>query len=89
VFLYSGASFIETALLKCYRFITKEEDLVDIVARLSKMIRGIGDPIVAVYARTYLSIMASQVKCLCLRRAGCLAPVPLFPVIHVMAGYDV
>jgi hypothetical protein len=59
--VYNFHSFIETALLKCYRFITREEDLKGIVARLSMMIRGIGDPIVAVYARTFLSIMAAQV----------------------------
>ena len=57
----SVCSYIECCLLKCYRFITAEEDLPNIVARLSKMIRGIGDPVVAVYARTYLSLMASQV----------------------------
>jgi hypothetical protein len=54
-------SYIETCLLKCYRFITAEEDLPDIVARLSKTVRGIGDPMVAAYARCYLSLMASQV----------------------------
>lgn len=53
--------YIETALLKCYRFISTEEELPNVIGRLSHMCRGFGDPLVAVYARTYLSLMASQV----------------------------
>ncbi|CAH3037318.1 unnamed protein product [Porites lobata] len=45
--------YVETAILKCYNFLTSGEFSQGLV-RLTKMIRGIGDPLVAIYARTYI-----------------------------------
>ncbi|KJE94840.1 hypothetical protein CAOG_005411 [Capsaspora owczarzaki ATCC 30864] len=45
--------YVETAILKCYSFLTTDE-YTHALGRLSKMIRGIGDPLVCVYARAYL-----------------------------------
>uniref|UniRef100_A0A673YCQ3 VPS35 endosomal protein-sorting factor-like n=1 Tax=Salmo trutta TaxID=8032 RepID=A0A673YCQ3_SALTR len=45
--------YVEVALLKCNRFLTKC-GIQETVPRLTAMIRGIGDPLVAVYARAYL-----------------------------------
>uniref|UniRef100_A0A673HS76 VPS35 endosomal protein-sorting factor-like n=1 Tax=Sinocyclocheilus rhinocerous TaxID=307959 RepID=A0A673HS76_9TELE len=45
--------YVEAALLKCNRFLTKS-GIQETLQRLTAMIRGIGDPLVAVYARVYL-----------------------------------
>ncbi|XP_020910868.1 UPF0505 protein C16orf62 homolog [Exaiptasia diaphana] len=45
--------FVETAILKCYNFLTQGE-FSQALIRLTKMIRGIGDPLVAIYARCYI-----------------------------------
>ncbi|XP_046855573.1 VPS35 endosomal protein-sorting factor-like isoform X2 [Xenia sp. Carnegie-2017] len=45
--------YVETSILKCLRFLTTGE-YEDAVVRLTKMIRGIGDPLVATYARCYI-----------------------------------
>ncbi|XP_066291616.1 VPS35 endosomal protein-sorting factor-like isoform X2 [Branchiostoma lanceolatum] len=45
--------YVETAILRCYSFLTSGE-YSQALLRLSNMMRGIGDPLVAVYARTYL-----------------------------------
>uniref|UniRef100_A0A672K1H5 VPS35 endosomal protein-sorting factor-like n=1 Tax=Sinocyclocheilus grahami TaxID=75366 RepID=A0A672K1H5_SINGR len=45
--------YVEAALLKCNRFLTKS-GIQETLQRLTAMIRGIGDPLVAVYARAYL-----------------------------------
>ncbi|GIY19382.1 VPS35 endosomal protein-sorting factor-like [Caerostris darwini] len=45
--------YMETAILKSYSFLTQGEYSKALV-RLTKMIRGIGDPLVAAYARCYL-----------------------------------
>ena len=39
--------------MKCYSFLTNQE-FTQALIRLTKMIRGIGDPLVACYARAYL-----------------------------------
>lgn len=45
--------YMETAILKSYSFLTQGE-YSNALMRLTKMIRGIGDPLVAAYARCYL-----------------------------------
>lgn len=45
---------METAILKCYSFLTDRE-YTQALLRLTRLVRGIGDPLVACYARAYLS----------------------------------
>ena len=45
--------YVETAILKCYSFLNDQE-YTDALDRLCVMTRGIGDPLVAIYARCYL-----------------------------------
>lgn len=45
--------YVEIALLKSYNFISSTS-LPDALTRLTKMIVGIGNPLVAVYLRCYL-----------------------------------
>jgi len=44
---------VETAILKCYSYLTNRE-YTQALIRLTKMVRGIVDPLVAAYARAYL-----------------------------------
>ncbi|CAI8033056.1 VPS35 endosomal protein-sorting factor-like [Geodia barretti] len=46
-------SYVEAAIMKCYSFLTNKE-YTQALIRLTKMVRGIGDPLVAGYARAYL-----------------------------------
>jgi hypothetical protein len=50
--------YVETALLKCYSFLTQGEAAL---MRLTSMMRGIGDPLVAIYARCYICRVGAQV----------------------------
>ncbi|XP_058057478.1 VPS35 endosomal protein sorting factor-like [Anopheles bellator] len=45
--------YVEIAILRCYSFLARDE-FSQALRRLTKMIRGIGDPLVAIYARCYL-----------------------------------
>lgn len=45
--------YVEIAILKSYRFLDRN-DIKQALERLTKIIRGIGDPLVAAYARCYL-----------------------------------
>lgn len=45
--------YVEAAILKCYSFLTSSE-YEQALMRITTMIRGIGDPLAAVYARCYL-----------------------------------
>lgn len=45
--------YVEMSLLKCYKFINPSE-MCSALSKIAKMIRGIGDPLVAAYARCYL-----------------------------------
>uniref|UniRef100_A0A667Z418 VPS35 endosomal protein-sorting factor-like n=1 Tax=Myripristis murdjan TaxID=586833 RepID=A0A667Z418_9TELE len=45
--------YVEAAILKCNRFLNKS-GIQETLPRLTAMIRGIGDPLVAAYARAYL-----------------------------------
>lgn len=51
--------YMEMALLKCYVFMSKDE-IKPAIVRLTTMIRGIGNPLVAVYVRVYLCKVASK-----------------------------
>lgn len=51
--------YMEMSLLKCYVFINKDE-IISAIKRLTTMIRGIGNPLVAIYLRVYLCIVASK-----------------------------
>lgn len=54
--------YIEASILKIYSFLIDEQDrnneFEKIFARLTRMIRGIGDPLVAIYCRLYLCRVA-------------------------------
>ena len=46
--------YMEMALLKCYHFLQRDPPRKQ-VARLAAMLRGLGDPLAAAYARCYLA----------------------------------
>ncbi|XP_015271594.1 PREDICTED: UPF0505 protein C16orf62 homolog [Gekko japonicus] len=52
--------YVEAAILKCNRFLYKT-GISESLPRLTSMIRGIGDPLVAVYARAYLCRVGMEV----------------------------
>ncbi|XP_054160540.1 VPS35 endosomal protein-sorting factor-like [Oppia nitens] len=57
--------YVETAILKVYGFLINKKDIDTeyerALKRLTKMIRGIGDPLVGVYARAYLCRITVQI----------------------------
>lgn len=57
--------FVEAAILQTYSFIINDGNsnlsYANVLTRLSKMTRGIGNPLVAMYARCYLCRVAMQV----------------------------
>ncbi len=52
--------YLETSLLRCYRFSCNVEGFPALIERLILMVRGIGDPLVATYASVYLSYAVQQ-----------------------------
>uniref|UniRef100_A0A6I8QAG6 VPS35 endosomal protein-sorting factor-like n=1 Tax=Xenopus tropicalis TaxID=8364 RepID=A0A6I8QAG6_XENTR len=52
--------YVEAAILKCNKFLSKT-GISESLPRLTTMIRGIGDPLVAVYARAYLCRVGMEV----------------------------
>uniref|UniRef100_A0A665UVW2 VPS35 endosomal protein-sorting factor-like n=1 Tax=Echeneis naucrates TaxID=173247 RepID=A0A665UVW2_ECHNA len=52
--------YVEAAILKCNRFLNKS-GIRETLPRLTAMIRGIGDPLVAAYARAYLCRVGMEV----------------------------
>uniref|UniRef100_A0A663ESL5 VPS35 endosomal protein-sorting factor-like n=1 Tax=Aquila chrysaetos chrysaetos TaxID=223781 RepID=A0A663ESL5_AQUCH len=69
--------YVEAAILKCNKFLSKT-GISECLPRLTSMIRGIGDPLVAVYARAYLCRVGSPIKYLFTATCFCL----LFQQIH-------
>lgn len=57
--------YVEIALLRCYRFLAHRELLPAILARIASLIRGLGDCVVAAYARVYLAVTAEEVWAWC------------------------
>lgn len=53
--------YVEMSLIRCYKFI-KPKEIDAALLRLSRMIRGVGDPLVASYARCYLVRVGVQVS---------------------------
>ena len=53
--------YVDMTLLRCYRFILPHERLLAHIARLGRMMRGIGDPLIALYARCYLAAKTGDV----------------------------
>lgn len=53
--------YVEAAILKSYSFLTNKE-FSEALARLTNMVRGIGDPLVAIYARCYLCHVGMSVS---------------------------
>lgn len=60
---------METALLKCHKFSCEPEGFSSLVERLSLMVRGIANPVVAAYARMYLihTVQQGNTNCKCAR----------------------
>nr|XP_046233365.1 VPS35 endosomal protein-sorting factor-like isoform X2 [Scatophagus argus] len=52
--------YVEAAILKCNRFMNKS-GIQETLPRLTAMIRGIGDPLVAAYTRAYLCRVGMEV----------------------------
>uniref|UniRef100_A0A7N5ZZV4 VPS35 endosomal protein-sorting factor-like n=1 Tax=Anabas testudineus TaxID=64144 RepID=A0A7N5ZZV4_ANATE len=52
--------YVEAAILKCNRFLNRS-GIQETLPRLTAMIRGIGDPLVAAYARAYLCRVGMEV----------------------------
>ena len=59
--------YMETALLKCHKFSCEPEGFSSLVERLSLTVRGIANPVVAVYARMYLvhTVQQGNICCIC------------------------
>jgi hypothetical protein len=52
--------YVEAAILTCYKFLTNQE-FTQALVRLTKMTRGMGDPLVAAYAKAYLCRVGQRV----------------------------
>ncbi|XP_073915649.1 VPS35 endosomal protein-sorting factor-like isoform X3 [Castor canadensis] len=52
--------YVEASILKCNKFLSKT-GISECLPRLTCMIRGVGDPLVAVYARAYLCRVGMEV----------------------------
>eukprot|EP00903_Cladosiphon_okamuranus_P009715 g9240.t1 len=52
---------IEAALLPCYRFLATEDEFGQILGRLSTLVRGVGDPMVAVYCRCFIAAAGAKI----------------------------
>ena len=55
--------FSEMAIIRCYDFLKGDPhtEFEEVITRISNMISGIGNPLVAMYSRTYLARKAQEV----------------------------
>lgn len=53
--------YLEMAIIKSYKFLSQNE-FDRILSRIGRMIRGIGDPLIAIYARCYLCRVGAMVS---------------------------
>jgi len=54
--------YVEMALINCYRFLSNDT-FASIVKRIGVMLNGLGNPLVATYARAYLARKGREVGC--------------------------
>ncbi len=52
--------YVEMSILKCYRFLVNSKEYAEILSRMASIMRGIGDPLIAAYARCYLFYIGSD-----------------------------
>jgi hypothetical protein len=69
--------YVEMSLFKCYRFLTDTE-YPSLLAKQGSIIRGLGDPLVAIYARTQLVVIAAEVAPLATAHASSLLQDAIF-----------
>jgi len=83
--------YIDLCLLKCYRFVDSADSYPARFARLSRMIRGIGDPLSAAYARAYLATKCGDVHNSFTNdtaRAGAALRIPKLYQPCLVEGFD-
>jgi len=52
--------YIEISLLRCYRFLVSRDEYPNILSRIASMMRGFGEPMVAIYGRAYLVHVSAE-----------------------------
>jgi hypothetical protein len=54
--------YAELAIFRCYRYMVDSVEFVKILTRLSTLMKGIGDPLVGLYARAYMIHVSSGIS---------------------------